>query len=121
MSLLLALMAVTATCQPNPSAAGAAPPRVRAYFAAINARDEAAIGAFLMPGATYESPRGQLMLLAEVMTSLVATPEAERLDVTEATARGGGVFVRTRTPSGSEASAAVRFEGGCLAEFVQTS
>ena len=121
MSLLIALMSVSATCNPDPSLAGAGPRRVRAYFAAINARDESAIGRFLMPGATYSNARVRRMPLAEVMTSLVATPEAERLDVIEATARGDRVFLRTRTPSGSQASATVRLDGGCLAEFVQTS
>ena len=102
MSLLLALMAVTATCQPGSSSADTGPQRLRAYFAAINARDEVAIGRFLAPGATYANHRGQRLPLAEVMTSFVDTPEAERLDVIEATARGGVVLVRTRTPSGSD-------------------
>lgn len=120
MSLLLALMSVTATCTPDPALAGAGPERVRAYIAAINRRDEAAIGRFLKPGATYSAPRIDPLPLAEVMTSLVATPDAEALEVVEATARGDGVILRTRTAtSGAAARATVRLDGGCVSRFAQ--
>jgi len=119
MALLLAMLAVTATCTPSASLANAGPERVRAYFDAINARNEAAIGRFLLPGATYSNPQVQGIPLAEVMTMLVATPEAERLDVVEATASPSGVLVRTRTPSGSTASALVQVDGGCIRRFSQ--
>jgi hypothetical protein len=119
MSLLLALLSVTATCTPDPTRAGAGPERVRAYIAAINARDEAAIGRFITPDATFSPPGGAPMPLAEVMTGLLETPGAERLDVIEATAREDGVILRTRSASGSPASAVVRIDGGCIWRFTQ--
>lgn len=119
MSLLLALMSVTATCTPDPALADAGPRRLRDYIAAINTRDEVAIGRFLAPNATFSMPNVDPMPLAEVMTQTVGTPEAERLEVVEATARGDTVVLRTRTPSGATASAAVRLDGGCIRQFTQ--
>ncbi len=119
MSLLLALLSVTATCTPDPARAGAGPARVRAYIAAINARDEAAIGRFITRDATYAGPGMEPMPLADVMTGLLETPGAERLDVTEATASGDGVILRTRSASGAPARALVQIDGGCIWRFTQ--
>jgi len=122
MSLLLAMFAVTATCTPNPALANAGPQRVRAYFAAINSRDEAAIGRFIRAGALYTSPAVEEgMPLAEVMTLMLDTPEAEQLEVTQAQVQNGDVHVRTRTPGGATASANVRLDGGCVTRFAQLS
>lgn len=120
MHLLLALLPVAATCVPDAALAGEGAIRVRAYFVAINARDADAVGRFLRPGATYSRPGLEALPLAGVMTQLLETPQAERLDVVEATARGDRVFVRTQTfPSGTRASATVLFDGGCVSRFVQ--
>ncbi len=119
MSLLLALMSVTATCTPDPALAAAGPQRVRAFIAAINARDEARIGHHLAPGATYSGSGVDAIPLAAVMTDLVATPEAERLDVIGAEARGDDVVLRTRSASGVGASAIVRLDRGCIRRFAQ--
>ncbi len=120
MSLLLAALAVTATCAPDPSlGAAAAPGRVRAYIAAINARDEAAVGRFLAPGATFSNPQVQGIPLADVMTQLIATPQAEPLEVIEASLEGERVLLRTRTPSGTTATAMVHLNGGCVRAFNQ--
>jgi hypothetical protein len=119
MSLLLAMLAVTAACAPDPSLADAGPQRVRAYFAAVNSRDEAAIGRFIKPGAVYSNPEADGLPLAEVMAQVAELPAEFRLEVVETTVRDGAVFVRTRAIDGSPATATVWLEGGCVIRFVQ--
>ncbi|HTU10228.1 MAG TPA: hypothetical protein VMG08_04950 [Allosphingosinicella sp.] len=120
MSLLLALLSVTATCTPSPALADAGPERVRAYFAAINNRDGPAIGRFIRAGAVFTGPNlAEGMPLADVMTLMLDIPEAQRLEVTEARMRDGDIYVQTRTPSGATASANVRLDGGCISRFAQ--
>lgn len=121
MSLLFALAAVTASCSPNPSlAAAAGAERVRAYFAAINAKDAAAIGRFLAPGAIYSNPQVPGMSLADVMNMLLSAPTVMQLEVTEVRAQEDGILVRTRASDGSTAGAVVRLDGGCIRTFTQT-
>lgn len=120
-SIALALAAVTATCTPDPSLAETGPERVRAFIEAVNGRDPAAIGRFIKPGATYANAQVSGMPLPEVMEMLLAAPNAERLDVVEAMTEGSGVRLRTRTPSGSTASALVQLDGGCVTAFRQTA
>ncbi len=120
MHLLLALLSVTATCTPDPALAARGPERVRAYFAAINARDAAAIGRFIRPGTTFSMPGIAGLPLDEVMTGFIETPQAEQLEVVETRADGDQVTVRTlAVPSRTPASATVRLDGGCVSRFVQ--
>jgi hypothetical protein len=119
-SIALALAAVTATCTPDPSLAQAGPERVRAFIDAVNSRDPAAIGRFIKPGASYANAQVSGMPLTYVMRRLLEAPNAERLDVAEAVTEGTGVRLRTRTPSGSTASAIIQLDGGCIAAFRQT-
>ncbi len=119
MSLMLAMLAVTATCMPDPALANAGPQRVRAYFAAINSRDEAAIGRFIRPGALYSRPGVDRISLAEVMTEVAGLPAEFRLEVVETMIRDGAVFLRTRATDGSAATATVWLEGGCVSRFAQ--
>ena len=121
MTLLFTIAAaVTASCTPNPSLSGAGPERVRAYFAAINARDEAAIGRFLAPGATYHNPQVSGMALSAVMDMLLAAPDAMQLEVVGVTDQGGEIQVRTRASDGTPGAARVTLEGGCIRTFFQT-
>ncbi|HTU10229.1 MAG TPA: hypothetical protein VMG08_04955 [Allosphingosinicella sp.] len=117
MSLLLALLAVTATCTPDPALAEAGPQRVRDYIAAINARDQAATGRFIKAGAVYSSPVVAAEPLAEVITRLLEAPNADRLDVVEATPRGAAVYLRTFTAGGRSGRALVELDGGCVTRF----
>jgi hypothetical protein len=117
MSLLLALLSVTATCTPDPALADTGPQRVRDYIAAINARDPVATGRLIKPGAVYSSPVIAAESLADVLTRLLAMPNADRLDVIEAVPRGGGVFLRTFTASGASGRAIVELDGGCVTRF----
>ncbi len=120
MHLLIAVLSITASCTPDPSLAARGPERVRGYFAAINARDAAAIGRFIRPGATFSMPGVPGLPLDEVMAGFIGTPEAEQLEVVEARADGDRVAVRTLAiPSRTPASATVRLDGGCVSRFIQ--
>jgi len=117
MTLLLALLSVTATCTPDPALANAGPQRVRDYIAAINTRDAAAVGRFIKPGAVYSSPVVASDTLVNVLAQLLELPDAEPLEVVEASLYGGGVFLRTRTRSNQSGRAIVELDGGCVTRF----
>jgi len=119
MSLLLNLLSVIASCTPSPALEERKPEQIRAFISAINARDEAAVGNFLAPGATYSNREVQGISLPTVMTDLISNPAAERLDIVAVTTQDDAVLLRTRTPSGSIAMAVVRLSGGCIRTFHQ--
>jgi hypothetical protein len=113
MSLILTLLAVTATCTPNP----AAKPNVetvKAFIGAINARDEAAIGSFVKADATFVMEPGEAPIkLVEILSMLATSSDHGQIEILAATDTPDGVTVRTKTGD-REMNALLKLEGGCV-------
>lgn len=114
MSLLFALSAVVATCTPNPAFAGSGEERVRAYLAAVDTRNAAAIGLMITPDSMFGNRDGLSAPLHLVMTNVLTSQAGLRLRVTEVTARGSHFVAQTRANDQTTTEMTVTLDGGCV-------
>lgn len=115
MSLVLGMLAVTATCVPS-----ANPPLTKleaaaAFFEAFNKSDQAAMGSLIKPGARLVMGPGDSLDLADMLGNI---PAGARLEVKEMKLDdAGNVVIRTLSSDGHDATGIIKFDGGCIAEM----
>ena len=119
MSLLLSLLSVTASCTPAAAPAADNAAIVRKFFAAVNANDDAAIGALLKPGAGYYSEADDMDLpLAELLTLLTAQKKGGQLKLVDlAPGDQNEVEFVTQAEGGPKKVGMVLLEGGCITDM----
>ena len=116
MSVVLAMLAVTATCVPSDSPKLTKLETASAFFEAFNKGDHAAMGALIKPDARMVmGSEGDTLPLAELLSNI---PAGARLEVKEMKLDdAGNVIVRTHSSDGTDATGLIKLEGGCIVEL----
>jgi hypothetical protein len=115
MSVVLAMLAVTATCVPSDNPKLTKLETASAFFDAFNKGDHAAMGALIKPGALMVMAPGDSLELAGLLSNI---PAGARLEVKEMTFDdAGNVVVRTHSSDGTDATGMIKLEGGCIVEL----
>ena len=120
MSIVVSLLAVTATCTPVTMPPPINDAIVRKFFAAIAANDDAAIGKLLKPGARYFEPDDSKGLpLDELLGMMTAQQKGGMLKLVDlaATDKPGVIEIVTQAEDGPKRVGRVKLEGGCIAEM----
>ncbi|MCW3849189.1 hypothetical protein OF829_18270 [Sphingomonas sp. LB-2] len=115
MSLVLAMLAVTATCVPSDAPKLTKLEVATGFFAAFNGGDQAGMGSFIKPGALMIRGPGESMELASLLSNV---PPDARIEVTDMKLDdAGNVVVHSRDDQGHETMGMIKLEGGCISEI----
>lgn len=116
MSLVLSMLAVTATCVPVDKPKLSKVETVTAFFAAINTGDHPGLGALIKPGSRVTLGPGDTLDLAELLGMIPAgmriDPSNIKLDAE------GDVTADTLASDGTKGTAVIKVEGGCITGLV---
>ena len=114
MSLVLSMLAVTATCVPVDNPRLTKIETVATFFAALNSGDQPGMGALIKPGTRFILGPGDTLDLAELLGML---PPGSRLDISNVTLdTDGNVTADTLSSDGTRGMAVIKVEGGCITE-----
>lgn len=120
MSIVVSLLAITATCTPVTMTPPMNDAIVRKFFAAIAANDEAAIGALLKPGARYFEPDDSKGLPLDELLGLMTAQKKggmlKLIDLAE-TDKPDEVEIVTQAEDEPKRVGLVKLEGGCIVEM----
>ena len=116
MSLVLSILAVTATCVPVDTPKLTKIETVTAFFTALNAGDQPGMGALIKPGTQFVLAAGDTLDLAQLLGMLPAGARLDASDIKLDT--DGNVTANTVTSDGVKGVALVKVEGGCITELV---
>jgi hypothetical protein len=112
MSVVLAMLAVTASCVPSDNPKLTKLETAAAFFTALNSQDHATLGALIKPGARLVMGPDDSLDLAELLGMMPADAKLEAKSMTLDDA--GNVVVKTRSSDGTDATGLIRIEGGCV-------
>ena len=115
MSVVLAMLAVTATCVPSDQPKLTKLETANAFFTAFNAHDQATLGSLLKPGARIVMGPNDSLELADLLGQMPAEAKLEVVSVTLNDA--GDVVARTKGNDGHENIGIMKIEGGCIAQL----
>ena len=115
MSLMVAMLAVTATCVPSDNPKLTKLETASAFFDAFNKGDHAAMGALIKPDTRMVMGPGDSLPLDALLSNI---PAGARLEVKEMKFDdAGNVLVRTHSSDGTDATGLIKLEGGCIVEL----
>jgi hypothetical protein len=116
MSLILSMLAVTASCVPNAASPRPGTAVVQDFYTAVKANDEAAVGSLIKPGTLFVQG-SHTVDLATLLTMLLAN-DLSPLQLVDITDTPEGVRMRSTTGNRST-TAYFQIDGGCITEMKQ--
>lgn len=112
MSVVLAMLAVTASCVPTDKPKLTRLETAAAFFTALNSQDHATLGTLIKPGARLVMGPDDSLDLAELLGMM--PPDAKLEAKSMALDEAGNVVVKTLSSDGTAATGLLKIEGGCI-------